>query len=144
MDNEKIQKIKESLFRSAKSLYFSLPILLGVILLIGLANTFIPKEAYSSIFSNISALDAFIGAAIGSVLAGNPITSYIMGGEFLAQGVGLFAVTSFLVAWVTVGIVQLPAESLLLGKRFAIWRNLTSFVFAIIVSVITVMIVGLI
>ena len=60
----------------------------------------------------------------------------------LKQGISLLAVTAFLVAWVTVGLVQLPAEAMLLGKKFAIIRNITSFVFAIIVAVITVMIMG--
>jgi hypothetical protein len=43
---------------------------------------------------------------------------------------------------VTVGFVQLPAESMILGKRFALLRNLFSFVLAIIVAVITVAILG--
>ena len=86
--------------------------------------------------------DSFIGSAIGSISAGTPITSYIFGGELLKQGVGLIAVTAFLVAWVTVGFVQLPAESMILGKRFAFIRNLTAFVLAIIAALITVAIFG--
>ena len=70
-------------------------------------------------------------------MAGNPVTSYVLGGEFLTQGVGLVAVTAFIVAWVTVGLVQLPAEALLLGKKFAVTRNIVSFFFAIIVALIT-------
>ena len=81
---------------------------------------------------------------IGSISAGNPITSYIFGGELLDQGINLLAVTAFLVAWVTVGLVQLPAESFLLGKRFAILRNAISFIFSIFVAIITAFLVGLI
>lgn len=144
MKTEKRGKLAEALAKTARSLYFSLPILVGAILLVCLANTFIPKTAYSVLFSKISFLDAFVGAAVGSILAGNPITSYVIGGELLKQGVGLVAVTAFIVAWVTVGVVQFPAESLLLGKRFAIARNLTSFVLSVIVAVITVTVMGLI
>ncbi|MGV7222740.1 MAG: hypothetical protein ACQ9MH_14585 [Nitrospinales bacterium] len=32
--------------------------------------------------------------------------------------------TSFLVAWVTVGIIQFPPEATLLGRRFACFRNI--------------------
>ena len=67
----------------------------------------------------------------------------IIGGELLAQGVSLVAVTAFLIAWVTVGVVQLPAESILLGRRFALLRNIISFVFSVIVAIITVFLVGL-
>ena len=91
-----------------------------------------------------SFLDSFIGSLVGSISAGNPITSYIFGGEMLSQGVGLIAVTAFIVSWVTVGIIQLPAESAILGKRFALLRNLTAFVFSIIVAIITVLILGVV
>ena len=40
------------------------------------------------------------------------------------------------------GLVQLPAESMLLGKKFAIIRNITAFIFAMIVAVVTVTILG--
>ena len=86
----------------------------------------------------------FIGSFIGSISAGNPITSYIFGGELLSQGISLLAVTAFIVAWVTVGFIQLPAESIILGRKFAILRNLSAFVLAIVVAVITVLILGVI
>jgi len=136
-------KISEALIKTARSLWNSLPILLGVILLVSLTNTLLPKSVFGSLFKNNPILDPLIGSSLGSVLAGNPITSYIVSGELLKQGVSLVAVTSFIVAWVTVGIVQLPAESLLLGKKFAIVRNITSFIFSIVVAIITVAMVNL-
>ena len=119
------------------------PMLVGVVLLIGLADALIPKSAYSLVFSGNVITDPFIGSIIGSILAGNPITSYILGGEFLDAGISLVAVTSFIVAWVSVGLVQLPLEISVLGERFAITRNVTAFIFSIIVAVITVIGVGL-
>jgi len=137
------EKLKSAMIKSARSIFNSLPILVGAILLIGLASTLMPKSYYAALFSKNILLDSIIGSGLGSVLAGNPITSYVLGGEFLKQGISLVAVTSFLVAWVTVGLVQLPAEALLLGKKFAILRNLLSFLLSIIVAIITVFIVGL-
>ena len=134
MDKKLVIAVK----KAARALYKSLPILLGVILLISLLNILIPKNIYSSFFSHNIILDSTIGSVLGSILAGNPITSYVIGGEFLKQGVSLVAVTAFIVAWVTVGIVQLPAEITLLGKKFAVARNITAFVFAIIVALVTV------
>ena len=135
--------MRSAIFKSAKSMYSSLPVLIGIILLIGLISTIVPKSSYAMLFSKNIVLDSIIGSGIGSVLAGNPITSYVLGGELLKQGVSLVAVTSFIVAWVTVGLVQLPAESILLGKKFAISRNFVSFIFSIIVAIITVLILGL-
>jgi len=139
VSRSRIENLKESFKKAGRSLYNSSPILFGVILLIGLINVAVPKSIYGKIFSKNIVIDLFLGSFIGSILAGNPTTSYILGGEFLKQGVSLLAVTSFLVAWVTVGIVQLPAESVLLGKRFAIWRNITAFFLSIVVAIITVM-----
>ena len=131
-------KLKNSVITSGRSLYNALPVLFGVILLVSLANAIIPKSAFATLFSGNYILDPIIGSALGSILAGNPITSYILSGELLKQGVSLLAVAAFLVAWVTVGIVQLPAESTILGKKFAISRNVLSFIFSIIVAIVTI------
>jgi len=136
-------KFFQTLKKTANGLWSATPIIAGVILLLGLVHTFIPAKSIAGAFTKIPILDALIGALAGSVLAGNPITSYILGGELLIQGVSLIAVTAFIVAWVTVGIIQFPAEAYLLGKKFAAVRNAVSFAFAIIVATITVWLLGL-
>jgi uncharacterized membrane protein YraQ (UPF0718 family) len=137
-----MNKLKDALIKSVKSLWQTLPMLIGMILLISLANVLIPKTFYLTVFRDNIFLDPFVGSFIGSILAGSPVTSYIIGGELLKQGISLVAVTAFLVAWVTVGMVQMPAESIMLGKKFAIVRNITAFLFSIIVAIITIIIVG--
>lgn len=114
-----------------------LPVLIGVVLLIGLFNAFISRKLLTSVFSGNVILDTLAGACLGSVFAGNPIHSYVIGGELLTYHVSLYAVTAFLVTWVTVGLVQLPAEIEALGKRFALLRNGLSFVLAIVISILT-------
>lgn len=142
MINKKL--LIQSIIKAAKGLWNSFPVLIGVILLISLANVLIPKTAYTFLFTGKLISDSFIGSIVGSILAGNPVTSYILGGEFLNQGVSLLAVTAFLVSWVTVGLVQFPAESMLLGKKFSIARNISAFFLSIIVAIITVVVVSLI
>ncbi len=134
------KEINNAFLKSAKALWKSLPLILGTILLISLISILMPKAFYTSVFSKNIFLDSFIGSLIGSISAGTPITSYIFGGEMLKQGVNLLAVTAFLVAWVTVGIIQLPAEIAILGKKFALLRNITSFILAIVVAIITILI----
>jgi len=137
-----IQKIKTAAVKTSNSLKQALPVLLGMILLIGLMTVFIPKNFYNRVFTNNTILDPLIGAVFGSIVAGNPLTSYIIGGELNAQGVGMIAITAFILSWVTVGLIQLPAESLMLGKKFAVTRNIVSFFMAIIISILTVMTLG--
>lgn len=136
------QKLRKAVQSSTQAFARTLPIIFGIILLISLINTLVSKSFYTSIFKGDIFLDPLIGAFIGSISAGTPITSYILGGELLKQGINLIAVTAFLIAWVTVGVIQLPAESMMLGKRFAILRNILSFIFAIIVAIITYFILG--
>ena len=134
------KNFKQSVKKAGKMLWKAFPLILGTILLVSLITSLIPQEFYVKIFTKNIWIDSFIGSLIGSISAGTPLVSYILGGEFLEKGVGLIAVTAFIVAWVTVGVVQLPAESYLLGKKFAIIRNLLSFLFSILVAILTVVI----
>ena len=121
-----------------------MPIILGVIMLVSLFLVLIPNSFYASIFTGNKVVDPLMGATIGSISTGNPLISYILGGELLSQGVSLIAVTAFILSWVTVGIIQLPAESLMLGRKFAITRNVTAFISSVIVAVLTVFTLSLI
>ena len=131
------EKLSQSIAKSFKMVGRMLPIMIGVILLISLALANIPKTFYANLFSGDYIIDPIIGALTGSIVAGNPITSYIIGGELLEQGISMIAITAFIVAWVTVGVVQFPAEAMLLGKKFALIRNVTAFLFSIVVALIT-------
>lgn len=130
--------IQESTKRALQTLASSVPILIGVLLLINLLLPLM-EGRYEKIFSGNSFFDPLIGAALGSVSFGIPVTSYVVGGELLGKGVSLLAVTAFLLAWTTVGFAMLPLEISNLGKRFAIVRNLLNFVFAIVIAVLVVM-----
>ena len=123
---------------SANQFSKMLPVLAGIVLLIGLANTFVFKEFISSFFTSNWALDAILGACVGSVFAGNPINSYIIGGELLEHGASQFAVTALIIAWVNVGLIQLPIEIAALGWRFALVRNVASFILSVFIAVFTV------
>jgi predicted Fe-Mo cluster-binding NifX family protein len=128
-----------ALKKSGMQIVNLLPIFVGVVLLIGLFKAFISKDLLSSIFSGNALLDTLLGTGLGSILAGNPLNSYVIGGEMLEQGVSLFAMTAFITAWVTIGLVQLPAEMAALGKKFALIRNALSMVLCLAISILTVL-----
>ena len=114
----------------------TLPLVIGVVLLISLLSPLLKSDWIVKIFQHNILVDSFLGASIGSLAAGNPITSYILAGELTKLGISLAAITAFILTWVTVGIVQLPAESMLLGKKFAVLRNILSFISAILIGLI--------
>jgi hypothetical protein len=134
---------KQAFFNTTRAFKKSLPILMGVLMLLALADALIPKQTYRLIFSGNWFFDPLMGAALGSISGGNPLTSYIIGGELRHEGVSMLAITAFIVSWVTVGIIQLPAEGLMLGKRFAIVRNAVSFCTSIVIAIFTVLTIGI-
>lgn len=116
----------------------TIPPMVGVIMLVGLLHVLVEKDGIALLFTGNDFWDALRGAIAGSILAGNAISSYVVGGELLERGVDLFAVTAFMVAWVTVGLLQMPAEMAALGKRFALIRNGLSFFASLCIAAITV------
>jgi len=132
--------IVEAVASAGRQFNTLIPVLVGIVLWIGLFNAFMTKAWLMKLFSGRAVPDTFWGACFGSIFTGNPINSYVIGGELLKHGVSLTAVTAFLMTWVTVGLVQLPAETAALGKRFGLLRNGLSFLLAMPVAFLTVMI----
>lgn len=111
-----------------------IPNLLAIALLSGMIKEFIPLTRMSEWMGGGVLADGLVGGAVGSIAIGNPLVSYVLGGELLEQGVSLVAVTALLVSWVTVGSVQLPAEMQTFGPSFALVRNAVAFVFAVLIA----------
>lgn len=130
--------LKKAFQKTLNSFQQFLPIIIGILLLVSLIIVAVPKEFYINIFTNNKIIDSLIGAVLGSIAVGNPIISYVIGGELLKQGISFIAITAFMLTWISVGVVQLPAESLMLGKRFSFARNILSFLTALIISVLTI------
>ncbi len=120
------------------------PIMLGVIFCIGLFQVYISKHLLNNLFTGKVIQDTFLGSIIGSITAGNPINSYIIGKQLLDDGVSLYAVAAFIICWVSVGCVQLPYEISVMGKNFAISRNLLSFIISFFIAIATVFILRVI
>lgn len=134
------KKYKIALKNTLNNIKNTLPVLLGVVLLIAWIITLVPSSLYNKVFTGNNIIDSFLGALVGSIAAGNPVNSYVIGIELLKQNVDLVAVTAFIISWVTVGVIQFPAEALLLGRKFALVRNIISFISAILISILTILI----
>ena len=137
------KKVFDAWVRTARQFGKMLPILTSVIFLMGLFKAFVSKQMLLSVFSGNSIWDTVKGACLGSILPGNPINSYIIGGEMLENDVSLFAVTAFMMTWVSVGVVQLPAEMAALGRKFSLVRNVVSLGVSIGAAIMTVFLLNL-
>lgn len=130
----KDHKLQQAFMKALHSLYTITPMLLGTIGLVGLFQTFVPPETLRTLFNGDLLSDTFVGTLVGGVSVGQPVISYIIGGELLTEGISLYAITAFILAWVTLGVVQLPLEASIFGARFTVVRNLLAFVFAMLTA----------
>jgi uncharacterized membrane protein YraQ (UPF0718 family) len=121
-----------------------LPILAGIFLIIDLGKQFIPENFIFEVLATSKWMQIWWANILGCLFFSNAAQSYILGGEFLKTGVSLLTVTSFMVSWVTVGLIHFPLETNFLGRKFAIIRNLLSFIFSFGVAILTVFLYQLI
>jgi uncharacterized membrane protein YraQ (UPF0718 family) len=128
----------QAFYKSAKGFALNLPMLTGVILLTGLFEVFVTPEMLSSLFSGHPFYDTLIGTVSGGISVGQPFVSYLIGGELLNNGMSYYAVTAFILSWVTLGVVQLPYEYSMFGGRFTLIRNLLAFIFVLLITFVTV------
>jgi uncharacterized membrane protein YraQ (UPF0718 family) len=131
--------LKAILQQTKKSFFMIAPMLVAVIGLVGLLQSVLTPEMIHSVFSGNAVYDMFVGTVVGGVSVGQPFISYILGGELLKEGVSFYAVSAFILSWVTLGVVQLPLEWGLFGARFTLLRNTLAFIFAFVISFFTVL-----
>jgi uncharacterized membrane protein YraQ (UPF0718 family) len=136
-DSRKKTSFLKVLKKSSLSFLAMAPLLLGIIGLVGLFQVLVTPAMIASLFQGNPLLDTLIGTLTGSVAAGNPIVSYLIGGELLEQGISLYAVSAFILSWVTLGLIQLPAEIEIFGGRFTLYRNILSFIFCMFIAGLT-------
>ena len=141
--NEK-KSFQKSLKQAVLSFTSMMPMILSIVGLMGLFQAMVSRELLASLFTGDPVKDTLIGTVAGGIAVGQALVSYILGGELLEQGISIYAVTAFILAWVTLGIVQLPLEAEVLGLRFTIYRNILAFVSTILVSIGTVWTIGVI
>lgn len=125
------KQLQPAFFKTLRGFIALMPMLLGMLLLLSLLLSLFPHVITARLFGHGLLLDTVLGAGIGSLAIGQPMISYIVGGELLAAGVEMAAVTALLVSWVSVGVLHLPAEAALLGQIYAVKRNAIAFLIAL-------------
>ena len=130
------KKTLKALMIGLKTLGKITPSILSVILLIGLMyGLFADKIAL--LFGQENGVIGFVSIALfGSVIHMPSLLAFPLAGSFLQEGASISAVAAFITTLTMIGIVTLPLEIKTMGKRFAIYRNLISFVIALIIAVL--------
>ena len=119
------------------------PMMLAVIGLVGIMQVYLSPEILATFFGYGSIADTLAGTVAGAVSMGQGMISYVVADGLMEQGVSHYALSAFILAWVTLGVVQLPAEASVFGVRFTFYRNVLTLISTIIIAYVTVLTVGL-
>lgn len=90
--------MKQALNKTFKNLSISLPLIIGMMLLVSFITTIVPQSFYVNLFQKGMFINSVIGSLVGSISMGSPIISYVLGGGFLSKGISIMAVTAFLIS----------------------------------------------
>lgn len=109
--------------------------LLGILFLIGLLLTFIPPEAIEAALgqSNV-VLATVLAAVVGSITLIPAFVAFPLVGSLVQAGASILPAVAFLTTLTMVGMVTFPLEKKEFGRKFAIYRNSLSFVFALLIA----------
>lgn len=111
--------------------------IVAIIFLIGLVLAFVPTEMIQSILGGDTPLrSTLLGALIGSVTLIPAFVAFPLIGSMLAAGADMVPAVAFLTTLTMVGVVTFPLERREFGKKFALARNLLSFVLAMGIALV--------
>ena len=126
------KKTKQALLKAWTSFKNIIPMLLGVIFLIGLILALLDTQIISNIIGeNSGPLGILFAAIVGSVTLIPGFIAFPTAALLLEGGAGYMQIAAFIQTLMMVGIVTLPMEIRYFNKKPAILRNVISFVLSI-------------
>ncbi len=134
---------KKAVINSIKSFFSILPLMMAIVGLVGIFQTYITPDIISKFFGYSTFFDILSGTFSGAIASGHGSISFIIAQGLKEQGVSLYALSTFTLAWVTLGFIQLPAEASIFGVRFTVYRNILAFFSTILISYLTIITLGL-
>jgi uncharacterized membrane protein YraQ (UPF0718 family) len=110
--------------------------IVGIIFLIGLILTIIPPDKIKLILgSSNEFLSSIISAVIGSITLIPAFVAFPLVGSLIDAGASIVPSVAFLTTLTMVGVVTFPLEKKEFGLKFTIYRNLFSFIGALLISI---------
>jgi uncharacterized membrane protein YraQ (UPF0718 family) len=127
--------------KGTKSFFKLMPVLLPLFLFIGIMLTIITPTFISEILGEESGfLGMLFALVIGSITFMPAFVSYPLGAELIESGAGVAQVAALLATLMSVGIVYFSVESKLFSKKAAIYRNAISFIGALLIILVVLVV----
>ena len=138
------QKTKKVLIKAWNSFKNILPMLLGVITVIGLMLAILDPEIIKKIIGEKSGtLGVLLSSIVGSVTLLPGVVAFSTAALLLSSGAGYIQMAAFVQTLMMVGIVTLPMEIKYFNRKIAVLRNAISFILSIGVAYLIGFILGI-
>ena len=135
------QKTIKGLKKGSKAFLKLMPVLLPLFLFIGIMLAIVTPEFISKILGEESGFFGMLFAlVVGSITFMPAFVSYPLGAQLLENGASVAHVAAFLATLMSVGIVYYAAESKLFSKKAAIFRNVVSFIGALLIILVVLVV----
>lgn len=123
--------------KSKKMMGSMLGQILGILFLIGLILVFIPPNLIKEYLGGSNTLlSTVVAALLGSITLIPAFVAFPLVGSIVDMGASIMPAVAFLTTLTMVGLVTFNLEKKEFGTKFTITRNLLSFGFAIIISML--------
>lgn len=121
----------------AKLFLQTLPMLFFALILAGLLQALIPKEAISRWVGKESGLKGIlIGCLAGSMVPGGPYTSFPIVAGLVKTGASIGTIVSFTTAWSLWAFTRLPIEIRVVGIKLTLIRLASTCIFPPLAGII--------
>ena len=115
----------------------ALPSFLSIILIMVIFLYFVPPENIVKVLSKGNELiNVFIASIIGSIIIVPGFIAFPMAGILKDIGVSYGVLAGLTTSLMMVGVLTFPLEKKYYGTKFALYRNIASFIIAIITSIV--------
>ncbi|MBN1861744.1 MAG: permease, partial [Candidatus Thermoplasmatota archaeon] len=127
------EKAKKSLKMAGITFIKMLPMVLLIIIFIGLLLGFVPPEQISRFVGEQSGVGGvLLIGVVGALMHIPALLSFPLAASMLESGASITAVAAFITTLTMIGMITLPMEIKILGKKMALLRNGLSFAIAIL------------
>lgn len=138
------KKTKMALKKAWKAFENILPQLLGIFILVGIILALLNPELIGKIIGGQSGwFGVIVSALIGAITLIPGFVAFPTAALLLENGAGFVQIAAFISSLMMVGVITVPVESQYFGKKLAIWRNVSAFIFSFVVAYIMGRVMGI-
>lgn len=112
------------------------PITVVVVSIVAIVLAFVTPESIGTVLGESSGIGGILVAlGLGAVVHMPALLGFPIAGKVLANGGAAGPVAAFITSLTMIGIFTIPLEIKVLGKRFALARNIISAVMAFVIAI---------